>query len=169
LRSPLFEESLHVQFSVGSLGNELMGALVKADLGDRGLAYFGEVMQDCLLDLLDKGTLQSATVTSHLSAARQDRLFADADRYAEDLIIRPTDVSNSPTLGDRFAVVAANSALEIDLYVHVSSTHIGGLQVVNGIGGSGDFVRNAPLSIVVLSLTTAGGDVSQIVPMVSHL
>lgn len=168
--SPLFEESIRLQFGVGSLGNALMGALGDADFGDRDLIYFGEVIQDGLLDLLDDNLLRSASATSlALSTEGQNRLFEHADRYAKNVVLRPADVSNNPALIDRFGVVAVNSALEVDVYGHINSTNIGGSQIVNGIGGSGDFTRNASLSIVALSSTADGGDISRIVPMVPHV
>ncbi|WP_135830308.1 acetyl-CoA hydrolase/transferase C-terminal domain-containing protein [Halorussus halobius] len=169
-RSELFAESVRLQFGVGSLGNALMGALGDADVGDRDLVYFGEVIQDGLLDLLDEGLLRSASATSlALSASGQDRLFADAERYAEDVVLRPTDVSNSPALIDRFGVVAVNSALEVDAYGHANSTNVGGTRMVNGVGGSGDFARNAALSVFALPSTASDGDVSRVVPMVPHV
>ena len=169
-RSPLFEESLRLQFGVGSLGNALMGALGDADFGDRDLIYFGEVIQDGLLDLLDEGELRSASATSlAVSAEGQDRLFENAERYAEDIVLRPSDLSNSPTLIDRFGVVAVNSAVDVDLYGHVNSTNVAGSRIVSGIGGSGDFTRNAALSVVAVPSTAGGGDISRIVPMAPHV
>ena len=168
-RSPLFEESVHLQFGVGSLGNALMGALGEADFRDRRLLYYGEVIQDGLLDLLDEGRLDAASATSlALSAEGQDRLFANADRYAEDVVLRPADLSNRPSLIDRFGVVAVNSALEVDIYGHVNSTHVNGSRALNGIGGSGDFTRNSPLAVIALP-SIAGEDISRVVPMVPHV
>jgi succinyl-CoA:acetate CoA-transferase len=85
------------------------------------------------------------------------------------VVLRPSDVSNSPELIRRFGVVAVNSALEVDVYGHANSTHLNGSHLVNGIGGSGDFIRNAHLSVVTLQSTAAGGDISRIVPMVPHV
>jgi len=169
-RSSLYDDSLRIQFGVGSLGNALMGALGDADLGDRDLIYYGEVLQDGLLDLLDAGELRSASATSlALSTEGQERLFDDAERYAEDVVIRTGDVSNGPALIDRFGVVAVNSAVEVDLYGHVNSTNLGGSRMISGVGGSGDFTRNAPLSVVALGSTAGGGDISKIVPKASHV
>lgn len=169
-RSPIFEESVRLQFGVGSLGNALMGALVEADFGTRDLVYYGEVIQDGLLDLLDEGSLRSASATSlALSTDGQNRLFENAGRYAENIVLRPADLSNSPALINRFGVIAVNSALEVDVYGHVNSTHVNGSKIINGVGGSGDFTRNAPLSIITFPSTAGGGDVSRIVPMVPHV
>jgi succinyl-CoA:acetate CoA-transferase len=40
---------------------------------------------------------------------------------------------------------------------------------VNGIGGSGDFTRNGHLSVIALGSTAAGGEISRIVPMATHV
>ena len=40
---------------------------------------------------------------------------------------------------------------------------------MNGIGGSGDFARNAFLNFFVSPSTAKGGPISSIVPMVSHV
>lgn len=169
-RAPIYDDTVCLQFGVGSLGNALMGALAAADFGDRDLVYYGEVIQDGLLDLLDEGQLRSASATSlALSAEGQDRLFSAANRYAEDVVLRPADISNRPALIDRFGVVAVNSALEVDLYGHVNSTHVNGSRVLNGVGGSGDFTRNALLSVIALPSTIEDGDISRIVPMVPHV
>lgn len=168
-RSAVFDEKVHMQFGVGSLGNALLGALDDMDLGGRELLYFGEVIQDGLLELLQESRVTGASATSlALSAAGQDELFNNVERYAETIVLRPSDVSNNPAVIDRFGVIAVNSAIEVDVYGHVNSTHLSGTRVVNGVGGSGDFNRNALVSITALPSTAADGDISRIVPMVSH-
>src|SRR5690606_9720765 len=62
-----------------------------------------------------------------------------------------------------------NTVLEFDIYGCANSTHICGTQLMNGIGGSGDFIRNAYLSILVAPSTTKNGAVSAVVPMCSHV
>lgn len=169
-RNRLFRESVVLQFGVGSMGNALMGALAELDFGDRAVTYFGEVVQDGLLDMLDAEQLTGASATSlALSVEGQQRLFDDVERYAEDIVLRPGDISNSPALIDRFGVVAVNSAIEVDIYGHANATHIGGTHIINGIGGGGDFSRNAQLSIIALPSTAADGAISRVVPMVPHV
>ncbi len=168
--NPVFEETVRLQFGVGSLGNALMGEFGDVDFGDRSVAYFGEVIQDGLLDLLDDGTLEVASATSlALSAAGQDRLFADIAGYAEDIVLRPANVSNAAELVERLGVFGVNSALEVDIYGHVNSTHVNGTSIINGIGGSNDFNRHSAVSVVALPSTAAGGDISRVVPMVPHV
>ncbi len=168
-RNPAFDDALNLQFGVGSVGNAVVSALESVELGDRDVAYFGEVLQDGVLDAIDDGLLGAASATSlALSDEGQARLFADLDRYAEAIVLRPADVSNDPGLVDSFGVVAVNGAVEVDLTGQVNSTHIG-TDLVGGIGGSGDFFRNALLSVAALPSTADGGALSRVVPRVAHV
>ncbi len=169
-RNPVLADSLCLQFGVGSLGNALMSAVTELNIGDRELVYFGEVVQDGLLDMLDSGQLRGASATSlALSEDGQRRLFDDIGRYADDIVLRPGDISNAPSLINRFGVVGINSAVEVDLYGNVNATHLNGTHVVNGIGGGGDFARNCRLGVIALPATAGDGDISRIVPMASHV
>jgi len=69
----------------------------------------------------------------------------------------------------RLGVIAMNAMIEADMYGNVNSTHIKGTSIMNGIGGSGDFARNAFLSFFVTPSTAKNGAISCIVPMVSHV
>lgn len=169
-RSPAFEDAVHLQFGVGSLGNALMGELGGLDFGGRDVVYFGELIQDGLLDMLDAGRLESASATAlALTDAGQERLFDDVERYAEDVVMRPADVSNHPGLIDQFGVVGVNSAIEFDIYGNVNSTHVGGKRMINGVGGSGDFNRNSLVTVCALPSTHDDGAVSRVVPMTFHV
>jgi len=91
-------------------------------------------------------------------------LSTDIDHYAEDIVRREADVSNSPALITRFGLVAINSAVEMD--GHVNSTHGGDTVLVGGPGGSGDFARHSLLSLIALPATAADGEISRTVPFV---
>ncbi|MER1999921.1 MAG: acetyl-CoA hydrolase/transferase C-terminal domain-containing protein, partial [Lysinibacillus sp.] len=69
----------------------------------------------------------------------------------------------------RLGLISINTALELDIYGNVNSTHVSGTKMMNGIGGSGDFARNARLGIFVTKSYAKGGAISSIVPMVSHV
>jgi acyl-CoA hydrolase len=84
-------------------------------------------------------------------------------------VLRPQELTNNPGLIRRLGVIAVNVPLEVDVYGLANSTHVAGTQLVNGIGGSGDFMRNAYLSIFVAPSTAKEGRISTIVPMVSHV
>jgi acyl-CoA hydrolase len=62
-----------------------------------------------------------------------------------------------------------NTAIEVDIYGHVNSTMVSGTRMMNGIGGSGDFARNAYLSIFLCPSTAKGDAVSRVVPFCSHV
>ena len=55
------------------------------------------------------------------------------------------------------------------LCLQVNSTHVMGNAMMNGIGGSGDFARNAYITMFMTPSTAKGGDISCIVPFVSHV
>jgi len=150
-RSPVFDDAIHLQFGVGSLGNALMGELKEMDFGGRDVVYFGELIQDGLFDMLDAGRLESASATSlALTDEGQQRLFDDVERYAEDVVLRPADISNHPSLINQFGVVGVNSAIEVDIYGNVNSTHVHGERMINGVGGSADYNRNALVTVCAL-------------------
>jgi acyl-CoA hydrolase len=72
----------------------------------------------------------------------------------------------------RLFTIAMNTPIEVDIYGHVNSTRARGSPVMNGLGGSGDFLRNAYLSIVhVPSVHTLrdGRVVSCVMPYLDHV
>jgi len=169
-RSAFIESAIPLQFGVGSLGNALMNTLDDFNFGDRDLMYFGEVIQDGLLDMIEDGNMESASAASlALSADAQNRLFADLEQFAESITLRPANISNSPSLINRLGIIAVNSALEVDIYGHVNSTHLNGTHIMNGVGGSPDFTRNSRCAIIALGSVAGGGEISRIVPMVPHV
>jgi succinyl-CoA:acetate CoA-transferase len=91
------------------------------------------------------------------------------DRYKSRLVLRPQEISNHPEVVRRLGLITINTALECDLYGNVNSTHVNGTHMMNGIGGSGDFARNAHMSVFVTKSLAKHGDVSSIVPMVTHV
>ena len=69
------------------------------------------------------------------------------DHFSRRIVLRPQEISNNPGVIRRLGVIGMNTALEVDIYGHVNSTHLLGMDVINGIGGSGEFTRNSYLSI----------------------
>lgn len=168
--NPVLQDRFTFEVGVGTLGDAIMSELGDLDVGDREVCYFGEVIQDGLLDLIDDGVLSAASATGLVfSGEGLERFYDDADRYVDHLVTRPMNISNNPALIRRFGVVAINNAVEVDLYGNANSSHVCGSQVVQGIGGSGDFARNSALSIMALPSTAKDGAASRIVPMCSHV
>ena len=83
--------------------------------------------------------------------------------------MRPQEISNHPEVIRRLGLISINTAIEIDIFGNVNSTHVMGQQMMNGIGGSGDFTRNAYLSLFTCLSTAKDGNISTIVPLVSHM
>jgi succinyl-CoA:acetate CoA-transferase len=135
-----------------------------------GLTAFTEVIQDGMIDLIDSGKLRLASSTAFsLSPDYAHRLNGDIARYRDRIVLRPQEISNHPELIRRLGCIAMNGLIEADIYGNVNSTHIMGSRMQNGIGGSGDFARNAWISIFMSPSLAKGGAISTLVPMVSHV
>lgn len=158
---------LPLQSGVGSVANAVLGGLVRSRF--EKLYCYTEVIQDSMLDLIDEGKVVMASGTS-LTPSRDGlaRFYSNIDKYRDSIILRPQEISNNPEVIRRLGIIAMNTALEVDIYGNVNSTHVMGTYMVNGIGGSGDFARNAYLSIFTTVSTAKNGEISCIVPMVSH-
>jgi acetyl-CoA hydrolase len=162
------DDFLPLQAGVGNVANAVMAGLGESDVPD--FTMYTEVLQDSMLGLLEEGRLTGASTTAlTLSDEAMERVFDNMDFFAPRVVLRPQELSNNPGVVRRLGVIAINTALEADIYGNVNSTHVGGTHLMNGIGGSGDFVRNAYLSIMVCPSLAKGGKISTIVPMVTHV
>ncbi len=161
------ENLLPLQSGVGNIANAVLAGLLDSKF--ENLTSYTEVIQDGMVELLDKGTMSVASATSFaLSPEAAERMNDKAADYAKKIVLRPQDVSNNPEVIRRLGVISCNGLIEADIYGNVNSTHIMGTRMMNGIGGSGDFTRNAYISTFVSPSTAKDGDISAIVPMVSH-
>ena len=159
---------LPIQSGVGNIANAVLTGLV--DSRFEGMTAFTEVIQDGMLDLIDAGKLRMASATAFsLSPDAAIRINADMARYRDKMILRPQEISNHPELIRRLGCIAMNGLIEADIYGNVNSTHVMGSRIQNGIGGSGDFARNAYVSIFMTPSTAKGGAISAIVPQASHV
>lgn len=159
---------LPLQAGIGSIANAVMSGFAHSPF--EHLVMYSEVLQDSTFDLFDAGKLDFASGSSiTLSAGKGEQVFGDILRYKDRLVLRPQEVSNHPEIIRRLGIIAINTALEADIYGNVNSTHVLGTHMMNGIGGSGDFARNAYLSVFATKSVAKGGLISSIVPMVSHV
>ncbi|MBN2797052.1 MAG: acetyl-CoA hydrolase/transferase family protein [Clostridia bacterium] len=162
------ENLLPLQSGVGSVANAVLGGLVDSEF--ENLTCYTEVIQDSMFDLIDAGKVKVASGTSFTpSEEGLKRLNDNMEHYAKYCVLRPMEISNHPEVARRLGVIALNTAIEFDIYGHVNSTNIMGSRMMNGIGGSGDFTRNAYLSFFTTVSTAKNGDISSIVPFVSHV
>ena len=159
---------LPLQVGIGSIANAVTQGLVESDFQD--LEMYSEVLQDSAFHLLESGQLRFASASSiTLTAPMMEHFFNHLEQYRDRVVLRPQEISNHPEIVRRLGIIAINTALEFDLYGNVNSTHVSGTKMMNGIGGSGDFARNAHLSIFVTKSLAKGGAISRVVPMVSHV
>ena len=159
---------LPLQSGVGNVANAVMAGLQDGPF--ENLTAYTEVLQDGMLDLIKSGKLTCASATSFsLSPKALEELNADLPRFKDSIILRPQEISNHPEVIRRLGVISMNGLIEADIYGNVNSTHIMGTSIMNGIGGSGDFARNAFVSIFMTPSSAKNGAISCIVPMVSHV
>jgi propionyl-CoA:succinyl-CoA transferase len=161
-------EFLPLQAGVGNIANAVMSSLGD-DPDVPAFTMYTEVFQDALIDLMEQGHLVGASTCSlTVSDDNLQRIYNNMDFFVPRIVLRPQELSNNPGVIRRLGVIALNTALEFDIYGHANSTHVCGTDMVNGIGGSGDFMRNAYLSIFMAPSAVKNGRISTVVPMVSH-
>lgn len=162
------ENLMPLQAGVGSTANAILYGFLESEFTN--LEMYSEVLQDAVFDLIDAGKIRFASASSvTLSAKYMAKLRDRIDDYKRKIILRPQEISNHPELIRRLGLIAINAALEVDIYGNVNSTHVLGSKMVNGIGGSADFARNARLTIFVTKSVAKGGAISCVVPFVTHV
>ena len=162
-------EFLPLQSGVGNIGNAVLAGIGEhPDLPP--FTVYTEVFQDSCVELMRSGRLTGASSTAlTLSEGKLREIYDDFDYFASRIVLRPQEISNHPTIIRQLGVIATNTALEVDIYGHVNSSHVCGTQMMNGIGGAGDFERNAYLSVFVCPSIAKGGRITTIVPFCSHV
>lgn len=160
---------LPLQSGVGNIANAVLAALGRSkDIP--AFEMYTEVLQDSVVPLLENGRCKFAsTCALTLSPEAMRNVTSNLDYFKRRIILRPQEISNNPEIVRRLGIVSMNTAIEVDLGGNVNSTHVMGKTLMNGIGGSGDFTRNAYLSIFSCPSTAKGGKISAIVPLASHM
>lgn len=160
---------LPIQVGVGNVANGVLAEL-GANSAIPTFAMYSEVFQDSMVDLIAEEKITGASATSlAVSPAKLHQVVENIDFFAPRIVLRPQEISNHPGIIRRLGVIAMNTALEIDIYGNVNSSHIYGMDIVNGIGGSGEFTRNGYLSIFMTPSTAKDGKISSVVPMCPHI
>lgn len=159
---------LPIQSGVGNVANAVLGSL-GANKDVPPFTMYTEVIQDSVISLMKEGRVIfasgcSLTVTDPVL----EDIYGNLDFFKERLVLRPSEMSNHPEIVRRLGLLTINTALEADIFGNVNSTHVLGTKMMNGIGGAGDFTRNAYISIYTCPSTQKDGKISPIVPMVSH-
>lgn len=159
---------LPIQSGIGNVANAVLKGLEECN-DIPALDLYSEVLQDSVIKLMELGRVKAGSTCSlSLSQECLQHVYDNLDFFRDRLILRPSEISNHPEIIRRLGIIAMNTAIEVDLYGCVNSSHICGTRLMNGIGGSGDFARNAFISIFTCPSTQKGGMISSIVPMVTH-
>ncbi|PGH33582.1 acetyl-CoA hydrolase [[Emmonsia] crescens] len=165
---------LPIQSGIGNIANAVVGGLCTGGANFHNLRVWTEVLQDSFLDLFDSGHLDFATATSiRFSPDGFKRFYDNWEHYFDKLLLRSQQVSNSPEIIRRLGVIGMNTPVEVDIYAHANSTCVMGSRMLNGLGGSADFLRNAKYSIMHTPSTrpskTDPTGISCIVPFCTHI
>ena len=163
------KEFLPVQSGVGNIANAVLGALgIHPDIP--AFEMYTEVIQDSVIGLIRSGKCTFASgVSLTLSNEMLKTVYADIEFFRSRILLRPQEIANNPEVVRRLGLITINTAIEVDVFGNINSTHVMGKQMMNGIGGSGDFTRNGYLSIFTCPSVAKGGKISAIVPFASHL
>ncbi len=158
-----------LQMGIGGIPDAVLRRLTnKHDLG-----VHTEMFSDGIVDLVDAGVVTNRfkkvhpgrIVTSFVMGTERLYNFVDDNPFVE---FYPCDHTNdTAVIRKNEAVVAINSAIELDLSGQVVADSIG-FRIYSGIGGQMDFMRGAALSpggkpIIALPSTAAHGQASRIV------
>lgn len=160
---------LPLQAGAGNVANSVMAAL-GANPDIPGFCMYSEVCQNAMIDLMIQNKIRGISACSlTVTAAKLREIVDNMDYFASRIVLRPQEISNHPGVIRRLGVIALNTALELDIYGNVNSSHLCGTHIVNGIGGSGEFTRNSYLSIFMTPSIAKGGKISAVVPMCPHI
>jgi acetyl-CoA hydrolase len=166
-------DNLHpLQSGIGNIANAVVEGLASASF--KNLNVWTEVLQDSFLDFFESGKIERASSTSiRLTPTGFKRFFDGWEQFSKQVVLRNQTISNHPELIRRLGVIAMNTPVEIDVYGHANSTNVLGSRMLHGIGGSGDFLRNAKLSIMhspsARPTKTDPTGVTCIVPFATHV
>ncbi|MCX4246823.1 4-hydroxybutyrate CoA-transferase [Paraliomyxa miuraensis] len=164
----LVPDGATIQVGIGKVPNAVLAALGEhSDLG-----VHTEMFSDGLLELARRGVItgrrktrfERRVVTSFATGTAALHDFVDDNPFVE---FHPSHVVNDPNeIRKQHAMVAINSALEIDLTGQVCADSMGE-QIHSGIGGQMDFVQGSlrsPGGRAIIALPSTAGQCSRIVP-----
>ena len=160
---------LPIQSGVGATGNAVLAAMGK-NHHIPSFEVYSEVVQDAAIDLIERGLVKAASATAMtVTNEALHHVYDNIDFFAKHLVIRQSEIANSPEVIRRLGSIAINTAIECDIYGNENSSHICASRLMNGIGGSCDYERNGYVSIFTTPSTAKDGKISAIVPFCSHI
>ncbi len=156
-----------LQTGFGGLTNAIVNSLAHSKFRD--LEFFcGGVAQPHVKLMMEGKVKAISTGSLQMTPFVRESLRQSPELFREKLLLRNAEITNGAEAVERMGIIALSSGIEVDMYGNVNSSHVLGRKVVNGIGGGAAYAQNAELSIVLIASTAKKGDISAIVPMVSH-
>ncbi|MBJ8345158.1 acetyl-CoA hydrolase/transferase family protein [Antrihabitans sp. YC2-6] len=167
----LIADGSTLQFGIGAIPDAVLTALSQCN----DLGIHSGLLTDSAADLIERGVVNNSrkvddagvSITGLLHGTR--RLFDFADRNPA-VGLRPTSYTHNPgVLAATPALVAINSAIEVDLTGQCNAEVAGG-RYVGAVGGGGDFLRGAarsPRGVPVVALPSTAGESTRIVSRLS--
>lgn len=157
-----------LELGFGELFTGMMRTIGESEF--KSFRFHLPMVTDPVFELVTAGKVEWVMgIALRLSDDSWKRFVEEPDRYKKVIVLRPVTVVNSPELIQRTGAISINGCLEMDLKGQVNSSHVLGARIMAGIGGTYDYSRNSPCSIFIARSTTKGGNISSIVPMVSHV
>ena len=155
-----------IQLGFGNIAEAIADLLQTSEFNN--LHFFCGGISENILKLLESGKAEGISTAGITMNENATKLLEKIANLREKLVLRNGDMINNSEIIGRLGVMALNTGIEIDIYGNVNSSHVGGINVINGIGGGANFAQNAGLSVLLISSVSKGGAISNIVPMVSH-
>lgn len=156
-----------IQTGVGNVANNIAKSFERSNFRD--ISFYCGVLQEGNIEMLDKGIAIAASGSAVNITSKVREIFENnPEMIKKNLVLRNMEITNCAEMVDRMQLIAINALVELDIYGNANLSHLMGSKVVNGIGGAGEFTQNSSLSIMAFSSSTKNGDISTIVPKVSH-
>jgi acyl-CoA hydrolase/GNAT superfamily N-acetyltransferase len=166
----LIEDGDTIQVGYGSMPNGILANLKHK----KHLGVHTELISDGIVELMKSGVIDNSQKSIHKN--KSVATFCMGSKSTYDYIhdnpaveFCTIDYTNNPMIiAQNRNMTAINSALEIDLTGQASADSLGKV-FFSGVGGQADFMRGAVLAeggktILAMSSTAEGGEVSRIVP-----
>ncbi|KAA6310650.1 Propionyl-CoA:succinate CoA transferase, partial [termite gut metagenome] len=103
---------LPLQSGVGNIANAVLGALGR-DKTIPDFEMYTEVTQDSVIALMKEGRVKFGSTCS-LSVSNEvlDEVYNNMDFFRNKMVIRPSEISNSPEIARRLGLISMNTAIE---------------------------------------------------------
>ena len=156
-----------LQTGFGAIASEVVRGFNTSEFTD--IEFFSGAAFEGHIELFQSGKVKAISTSSlQITPKVSEILSAVGQDISRRIVLRNADITNAAETAGRMGLIALNSGIEVDVYGNVNSSHVMGCRVVNGIGGGANFAQSAELSVLLIPSTAKNGDISTIVPMVSH-